>query len=107
MCPPPEVPHLIYDYPYYYDLLYFPQFHLSPFNNPQTFCHWLASALNNRHETCHHCIARSCTKVSGFYDGIIVTIASHDHLVSMYSQTCEGHPTLHKKTSLVWNAQLN
>ena len=49
MCPPSEIPHLIDDYPYYYDPLYFPHLYPSLFVNSRNFCDWLASALNDHH----------------------------------------------------------
>ena len=64
MCPPPEVLHLINDHPHYYDPLYFPQFHLSPFNDPQTLFHWLASALND------HCENVPSLRCSQLYKGL-------------------------------------
>ena len=88
MCPPSEIPHLIDDYPYYYDPLYFPHLYPSLFVNSRNFCDWLASALNDHHVSCCRC--NSYMNVSVIYDGMIITITCNARSVTMSLQVFEN-----------------
>jgi len=88
MCPSSEIPHLIDDYPYYYDPLYFPHLYPSLFANPRNFCNWLVLALNDHHTVCYHCI--TYTNVCVFYDGMIITITCNARSITMSLQVFEN-----------------
>jgi hypothetical protein len=57
-CPPDEVPHMPSEYPLYYDALYFPEFHPSVFETPDSFCRWLTEAVSDHLNGFRAC---SCT----------------------------------------------
>ena len=88
MCPPIETPHLIDDYPLYYDPLYFPHLHPLVFENSLNFCNWLASALNNHWLLCHRCPVFK--NVCVFYDGMIISIACNGCSVTMSFQALQN-----------------
>ena len=88
MCPSSETLHLIDDYPYYYDPLYFPNLYPSLFVNPNNFCDWLAFALNDHHVVCHRCT--TYTNVCVFYDGMFITITCNAQPVTMSLQVFEN-----------------
>ena len=88
MCPPVEIPHVIDDYPVYYDALYFPLLHPAVFENSHNFCNWLASALNNHQLLCHRCPV--VKNVSVFYDGMIMIITCDARSVAISLHTLQS-----------------
>ena len=54
-CPPHDVPHLPFEYPIYYDALYYPEFHGPVFDTPPSFLRWLSLSLKDHHRTCRSC----------------------------------------------------
>jgi hypothetical protein len=54
-CPPHNVLHENFDYPLYYDLLYFPQDHSLLFQTEESVCAWLLSGLQQHSSICASC----------------------------------------------------
>ena len=98
MCPPVETPHIIDDYPHYYDPLYLPHLHPSVFENSRNFCNWLASALNNHQLLCRRCPVLK--NVCVFYDGIIISITCNALSVTMSLQSLQSAQYHHCKVLL-------
>lgn len=93
MCPPFQTLHVIDDYPYYYDPLYFPELHPTLFDNAQRFCDWLVSALNNHHLLCHRCPMYG--NVCVFYDGVSFVISCNARSITMSMQLFESAAYYH------------
>src|ERR1700676_3060267 len=58
-CPPHDIFHTPCQYPCYYDSLYYPQYHVSDFQNSDSVCQWLLTGLNEHRATCVSCPLRS------------------------------------------------
>jgi hypothetical protein len=54
-CPPHNVLHENFDYPLYYDPLYFPQDHSLLFQTEESVCAWLLSGLQQHSSICASC----------------------------------------------------
>lgn len=58
-CPPEQVPHDPYDYPFYYDAVYFPSLHAGSFQDVESVCSWLSTGMERHWSRCDDCNRRS------------------------------------------------
>jgi hypothetical protein len=69
-CPPWDKPHDMNHYPYYFAVLYYPEYHLSCFESPENFCAWLKTSLTQFCSVCSSMGFRGCVS----YDGVCITV---------------------------------
>jgi hypothetical protein len=84
-CPADKVPHMLSDYPIYYDALYFPELHPSVFETADSFCHWLSKAVRDHQCGLHACSCTSLVLLFGvdYIDGSFnVTLGRHSMSLS-------------------------
>ena len=58
-CPPHNVEHNIYDYPKYYDVIYYPELYVQHFATPDTCALWLTRDLAVHLSSCNKCLERT------------------------------------------------
>ncbi|KAG2123405.1 hypothetical protein DEU56DRAFT_983831 [Suillus clintonianus] len=90
-CPPELVPHDHFDYPVYYDALYYPQYHTSHFETPQTFCSWLLQCLQTHHVSCPSCSSPfvGCVTFNGM--SVVISRNNASTFLSLREIECPGY----------------
>ena len=82
-CPPHDIFHTPCQYPRYYDSLYYPQYHLSDFQDSNSVCQWLLSGLEQHRTTCSRRPCSDLGHTAVHYREGLFTIAAGNSSLSL------------------------
>jgi len=77
-CPLHNILHTPCQYPIYYDTLYYPQYHLTDFQDGDTVCQWLITGLDQHCATCESCLCSGLLDTAVHFQEGQFTISAGD-----------------------------